>query len=62
MIVTQLSDSSVQRKSVSEDRGEFRIDDLVPGTYIVTINAAALPPRPRRRAPHDYQEAKEKRD
>jgi hypothetical protein len=32
----------VQRKSVSEDRGEFRIDDLVPGNYIVTMNAAGF--------------------
>jgi hypothetical protein len=41
-IVTQLSGSSVQRESVSEDRGEFRIDDLVPGNYHVTINAAGF--------------------
>jgi len=41
-IVTQLSGSSVQRESVSEDRGEFRIDDLVPGNYRITINAAGF--------------------
>jgi hypothetical protein len=38
-IVAQLSGSSVQREAASEDRGEFRIDDLLPGSYRVTVTA-----------------------
>ncbi len=38
-IVAQLSGSSVQREASSEDRGEFRLDDLQPGNYHVTITA-----------------------
>ena len=41
-IVVQLSGSSVQRESVSEDRGEFRLDDVPPGNYRITINAAGF--------------------
>ena len=29
----------MQREAVSEDRGEFRIDDLLPGSYQVTASA-----------------------
>jgi len=43
-IVAQLSGSSVQRESTSEDRGEFRLDDLPPGNYRITVNAAAFAP------------------
>jgi hypothetical protein len=43
-IVAQLSGSSVQREAASEDRGEFRLDDLLPGNYRVTINAAGFAP------------------
>jgi hypothetical protein len=43
-IVAQLSGSSVQREGVSEDRGEFRLDDLQPGSYHITISAAGFAP------------------
>jgi hypothetical protein len=43
-IVAQLSGSSVQRGASSEDRGEFRLDDLLPGTYHITISAAGFAP------------------
>jgi hypothetical protein len=42
-IVAQLVGSSVQRGGVS-DKGEFRLDDLLPGNYHVTINAAGFAP------------------
>ncbi|MCU1300319.1 MAG: Oar protein [Candidatus Sulfotelmatobacter sp.] len=38
-IVAQLSGSNLQRETVSEDRGEFRLDDLQPGTYHITVTA-----------------------
>ncbi len=41
-IVAQLSGSSLQREATSEDRGEFRLDDLLPGNYHVTITAAGF--------------------
>jgi hypothetical protein len=41
-IVAQLSGSSIQREASSEDRGEFRLDDLLPGNYRVTITAAGF--------------------
>ena len=40
----QLAGSSIERQAVSEDRGEFRIDDLLPGNYRITINAAGFAP------------------
>jgi hypothetical protein len=43
-IVAQLSGSSLQREAASEDRGEFRLDDLLPGNYRITINAAGFAP------------------
>jgi hypothetical protein len=43
-ISAQLSGSSVQREATSEDRGEFRLDDLVPGNYRITVNAAGFAP------------------
>ncbi|HEV3305778.1 MAG TPA: carboxypeptidase regulatory-like domain-containing protein [Candidatus Sulfotelmatobacter sp.] len=43
-IIAQLSGSSIQRESLSEDRGEFRLDDLPPGNYHITINAAGFAP------------------
>ena len=43
-IVLQTGDSSMQREAVSEDRGEFRIDDLLPGSYQVTVNATGFAP------------------
>src|SRR5271155_1466235 len=41
-IVAQLAGSSIQREAVSEDRGEFRLDELLPGNYRVTITAAGF--------------------
>jgi len=32
------------REATSEDRGEFRIDDLLPGNYRITVNAAGFLP------------------
>ena len=43
-IVAQLSGSSVQRGTASEDRGEFRLDDLLPGNYRITVSAAGFAP------------------
>jgi hypothetical protein len=43
-IVMRLSGSSVQREATSEDRGEFRLDDLLPGNYRITITAAGFAP------------------
>ena len=41
-IIAQLAGSSVQREAPSEDRGEFRIDDLPPGNYRITVNATGF--------------------
>jgi carboxypeptidase family protein len=38
-IVAQLAGSSMQRAGTSEDRGEFRLDDLLPGSYHITVTA-----------------------
>jgi len=38
-IVVQAADSSLQRETISDVRGEFRIEDLLPGTYQLTVNA-----------------------
>jgi hypothetical protein len=38
-IVAQLSGSSVKREAASQDQGEFRLDDLLPGNYRITISA-----------------------
>jgi hypothetical protein len=43
-IVVQSIESSVVRGTVSEDRGEFRVDDLLPGTYRMTVIAAGFAP------------------
>src|SRR6202790_1799864 len=43
-IVARLSSSGVRREAVTEDRGEFRIDDLPPGNYQITITAAGFKP------------------
>ena len=43
-IVALLAGSSVKRQASSEDRGEFRLDDLPPGTYQITINAKGFAP------------------
>jgi hypothetical protein len=41
-IIVQSADSSLQRKATSEDRGEFRVDDLPPGQYRITVTAAGF--------------------
>src|SRR5215467_9716283 len=38
-IVVQAADSSLQREVLSDDRGEFRIDELQPELYRVTVQA-----------------------
>ena len=41
-IVLQAMDSSQRRMALSEDRGEFRIDDLLPGAYHIAVTAAGF--------------------
>src|SRR5438309_2007259 len=41
-ILAQSSDSSLRREANSEDRGEFRIDDLLPGRYRIVVSAAGF--------------------
>ncbi len=43
-IVVQAVDSSLRREVSSEDRGEFRLDDLLPGAYSITVSAAGFAP------------------
>ncbi len=43
-IVVQSTDSSVRREAASEDRGEFRLDDLLPGAYRISVSAAGFAP------------------
>ena len=43
-IVVQAVDSALRREVASEDRGEFRLDDLLPGAYSITVNAAGFAP------------------
>jgi hypothetical protein len=43
-IVAQLPGSTVQREAASEDRGEFRLDDLLPGSYRINVSAAGFAP------------------
>jgi hypothetical protein len=38
-IVVHAADSSLHREATSDNRGEFRIEDLLPGTYHVVVNA-----------------------
>ncbi|HVI08724.1 MAG TPA: TonB-dependent receptor [Candidatus Binatia bacterium] len=38
-VLVQLSGASLAREAVSEDRGEFRLDDLLPGNYRITVRA-----------------------
>jgi len=44
IIIAKLSGSSVRREANSEDRGEFRLDDLQPGNYRITITANGFAP------------------
>ncbi|HXE34271.1 MAG TPA: carboxypeptidase-like regulatory domain-containing protein, partial [Verrucomicrobiae bacterium] len=41
-IVVLAGESTFRREAASNDRGEFRIDDLVPGNYRVSVNAAGF--------------------
>lgn len=41
-ILVRLSGSAVQRSAASEDRGEFRLDDLLPGIYVVEVSATGF--------------------
>jgi carboxypeptidase family protein/TonB-dependent receptor-like protein len=41
-IVARSVNSSIQREADSEDRGEFRMDDLLPGPYHITVNATGF--------------------
>jgi hypothetical protein len=41
-IILQAADSSLQREANSEDRGEFRVDDLLPGAYRMTVTATGF--------------------
>ena len=43
-IVAQLSGSPVKREAASQDQGEFRLDDMLPGNYRITISAAGFAP------------------
>ena len=43
-IVMRAVESSLQREAASEDRGEFRLDDLLPGTYHMTVSASGFAP------------------
>jgi len=41
-IVVQSADSSLRREAITGDRGEFRLDDLLPGNYRVTVSASGF--------------------
>jgi hypothetical protein len=43
-IVVEAVDSPLQREATSEDRGEFRLDDLRPGGYRITVSAVGFAP------------------
>jgi hypothetical protein len=43
-IVVRSSPSSIDRKATSEDRGEFRVDDLLPGDYLIIAAAPGFAP------------------
>ncbi len=38
-VVLQTVGSSISREATSKDRGEFRLDDLLPGPYRITVSA-----------------------
>src|ERR1700687_1060794 len=38
-ILIHAAESSLHREASSDDRGEFRIEDLLPGTYHLTVTA-----------------------
>jgi len=41
-IVVESADSAMRREAATEDRGEFRLDDLIPGRYRITVSAAGF--------------------
>jgi hypothetical protein len=41
-IVVQAAESSLERETSSDSRGEFRLDDLLPGTYRLRVNASGF--------------------
>src|SRR5579864_5709917 len=41
-VTVTASGSKVERTATSDSRGEFRLDDLAPGEYRVTVNAPGL--------------------
>jgi hypothetical protein len=41
-IIVQAQESMLRREAACNDRGEFRIDDLVPGNYRVTVSASGF--------------------
>lgn len=41
-IVVQAFESSIEREASSDSRGEFRIDDLLPGRYHARVNATGF--------------------
>jgi hypothetical protein len=43
-IELQAADSSLRRESASEGNGEFRLDDLLPGAYRLTVKAPGFAP------------------
>jgi Carboxypeptidase regulatory-like domain/TonB dependent receptor len=43
-IELQAADSPLRRESVSETNGEFRLDDLLPGVYRLTVKAPGFAP------------------
>ncbi len=43
-IAVRAVETSLQREATSEDRGEFRLDDLLAGTYRITVSAKGFAP------------------
>ncbi len=41
-ILIRASGSAVERQATSDSRGEFRVDDLLPGSYLVIVTAPGL--------------------
>jgi Carboxypeptidase regulatory-like domain/TonB dependent receptor len=41
-VFVQAADFSAERRAISDSRGEFRMDDLLPGNYRLTVNVAGF--------------------
>jgi hypothetical protein len=41
-VLVQSSASAIKREAASEDHGEFRLDDLPPGAYRITVSASGF--------------------